>query len=510
MKRLMNLYESCKTPIRIAYFGFALIAVGYLIQNDNVNLFYTFRSNIVLFVAELLLKIGEFTIMNLPLIFMLNIVCKKANNASPVVMALVGYFTFEVTTMLFSPQNLNPLAYSGSYGINSVLNMASGTRSPLETGMIGSLLVAYATRTAFIFSRHRGDYSLTNLFSRDTSGIIYNFVFCFLLGILVSYTYPYLYLYIQKAVVFIGEDLQDPMRMGMYTVIDRVLSMLGIGNAIRYPFWYTASGGSYSNAMTGQSILGDVNIWTYIKDSNVSYLGAGRFITPYYVINMFMIPGFYLGTLLSMTDRNDRRYMLSTFLLAIVLSIIAGNPLPAELLMLFTSPILLLMYLLLTAGVSASLIRFDAFLGFTSHTTNTAVAMPGSFADYIINVRNINLIHSLQIIAIIGAIAFVLCLLMTMFYYRFLAFDFFYTGSGNELVGDIIDSVGGIGNIRFAGSGLFKLNLSIADPEKISIERIQDLGIRRVVETRNGLSFEIGTSSAEISRRIQRALKKQS
>ena len=202
--------------------------------------------------------------------------------------------------------------------------------------------------------------------------------------------------------------------------------------------------------------------------------------------------------------------MLSTFLLAIVLSIIAGNPLPAELLMLFTSPILLLMYLLLTAGVSASLIRFDAFLGFTSHTTNTAVAMPGSFADYIINVRNINLIHSLQIIAIIGAIAFVLCLLMTMFYYRFLAFDFFYTGSGNELVGDIIDSVGGIGNIRFAGSGLFKLNLSIADPEKISIERIQDLGIRRVVETRNGLSFEIGTSSAEISRRIQRALKKQS
>ena len=506
----MNLYESCKTPIRIAYFGFALIAVGYLIQNDNVNLFYTFRSNVILFVAELLLKIGEFTIMNLPIIFMLNIVCKRANNASPVVMALVGYFTFEVTTMLFSPQNLSPLAYSGSYGINSVLNMASGTRSPLETGMIGSLLVAYATRTAFIFSRHRGDYSLANLFSRDTSGIIYNFFFCFLLGILVSYTYPYLYLYIQKAVVFIGEDLQDPMRMGMYTVIDRVLSMLGIGNAIRYPFWYTAAGGSYSNAMTGQSILGDVNIWTYIKDSNVSYLGAGRFITPYYVINMFMIPGFYLGTLLSMTDRNERRYLLSTFILGIVLSIIAGNPLPAELLMLFTSPILLLMYLLLTAGVSAALIRFDAFLGFTSHTMNTAVAMPGSFADYIINVRNINLIHSLQIIAIIGAIAFVICLLMTMFYYRFLAFDFFYTGSGSELVSDIVDSVGGIGNISSAGSGLFKLNLSIVDPEKISIDRIQDLGIRRVVETRNGLSFETGTSAAEISRRIQRDLKKQS
>ncbi|MBQ6149209.1 MAG: hypothetical protein IJI83_06670, partial [Oscillospiraceae bacterium] len=94
----MSLYESCKTPIRVAFFGFILIAFGFLIQNESVNVFYTFRSNIILFVAELFLKIGEYVIMNLPIIFMLNIVCKKANNASPVVMALVGYFTFAVTT----------------------------------------------------------------------------------------------------------------------------------------------------------------------------------------------------------------------------------------------------------------------------------------------------------------------------------------------------------------------------------------------------------------------------
>ncbi|MBQ2585020.1 MAG: hypothetical protein II568_07570, partial [Erysipelotrichaceae bacterium] len=79
MKKMMNLYESCKTPIRVAYFGFILVAIGFLIQNESVNVFYTFRSNIILFIAELFLKIGEFTIMNLPLIFMLNIVCKKAN-----------------------------------------------------------------------------------------------------------------------------------------------------------------------------------------------------------------------------------------------------------------------------------------------------------------------------------------------------------------------------------------------------------------------------------------------
>ena len=124
----MSLYESCKTPIRVTFFGFLLIAFGFLIQNESVNVFYTFRSSIILFVAELCLRIGEIIIMNLPIIFMLNIVCKKANNASPVVMALVGYFTFLVTTMMFAPQNLPQQAYATGYGINSVFKPQKNTQ----------------------------------------------------------------------------------------------------------------------------------------------------------------------------------------------------------------------------------------------------------------------------------------------------------------------------------------------------------------------------------------------
>ncbi len=506
MKRLMNLYESCKTPIRVAYFGFILIAIGFLIQNESVNVFYTFRSTIVLFIAELCLKIGELTIMNLPLIFMMNIVCKKANNASPVVMSLVGYFTFMVTTMLFSTQTLNSQAYSTGLGINSVFNQLSGTRLPLETGMIGSFLVAYATRAAFIFSRHRGNYSLTNIFSRDTSGIIYNFVFCFLLGIGVSYTFPFAYTYIQKAITFIGMDLLDPMRIGLYSVLDRVLSILGIGSFIRYPFWYTSLGGSFSNTVTGQSILGDVNIWTYLKDSNASYIGAGRFITPYYIINMFMVPAFYLGTLLSMSDREDRGLLAPELIIAMILSIVAGNPLPVELLMLMTSPILLLIYLMLVGLSSGVLVNFEAFLGFSSKIANPVIAMPGTFPDFIINIRNASLIPSIRTILIAGLACFVIMFLMTLFYYRFLAFDFVRTGTGEQLVNDIMEIAGGKDNIISAGSGLFSLNVYIRDPELISVEKVADIGIRKVVETRNGLTFELGTSCYAIARRINRKL----
>ena len=508
MKKIMNIYESCKTPIRVAYFGFVLIAFGFLIQNQSVNIFYTFRSGFILFAAELAMKIGEFTIMNLPIIFMLNIVCKKANNAAPVVMSLVGYFTFVATTMLLSPQNLPATAYATGYGINSMFN-TSGTsaRLAIETGMIGALCVGFATRAAFIFSRHRDNYSLTNLMSRDMAGIVYNFIFCFLLGVFVSYTFPLFYGYTQKAIAFIAEDISDPMRIGLYSVLDRVLSIMGLGNIIRYPFWFTSTGGSFVNAATGQSVLGDVNIWSYVKDTNAAYAGAGRFITPYYVINMFMIPAIYLGTSLSVSDKRDKGYLWIMFVVAILLSFIAGNPLPLELMMLFTSPALLLLYLFGVGIVSSLLVNFGAYLGFTTNTANTVVAMPGSFPDFIINVRNSSLLPSIRIILIVGAGAFVAYLLITLIYYRVLAFDFVKTGKGDELVDDIISAVGGKDNISLAGAGLFKLNVHLNDPELISIDKINELNAGRVSETKDGVSFEIGTSAYAIARRINRLIR---
>lgn len=510
MKRLMKIYESCRTPIRVAFFGFALIAIGFLIQNKNVNLFYTFKSSIVLFIGELCSKVGEFVVMNLPLIFMLNAVCKKANNSAPVVMALVGYFTFAVTTMLFSTQTLNAQAYASGYGINSVFNLQTGNRFPLETGMIGSFLVAIATRTSFVFSRHRGNYSITNIFSKDIAGIFYNVLLCFGFGVLTSYVYPFIYLQIQNLIAFISADLSDPFRIAIYSVLDRALSILGIGKVIRYPFWFTSAGGAVANTTTGQSILGDIGIWAYAKDNITTFVGAGRFITPYYVINMFIIPGFYLGTILSISDKQDRNALIITFVGAILLSVVAGNPLPVEFMMLFTSPIVLAFYLGLIGLVSYIFINRGIFLGFETAVTNTVVAMPGSLPDFLVNIRNINMSSTLLYIVIVGVLALIVMTLFVIVYYRVLAFDFANTGKGEIIVNNTIDSVGGIENIIKAESGLFCLKLYLRNPEAISIERVQEVGPRRVVETRDGINFEFGTSSLAIAKRINKTIKKES
>ncbi|MBR3227448.1 MAG: hypothetical protein IKF68_02765, partial [Erysipelotrichaceae bacterium] len=159
MKRIMNIYENCKMPIRIAFFGFILISFGFLIQNENVNIFYTFTNNFLLMFAQGCLMLGKTIIINLPLIFMVYIVCKKANSGVPIALALIGYFAYMITTTLFASQSLSSYAYASNVGINAIVDLSGLSRYPLETGLIGSFIVAYITRYSFIRSRHRTSHS---------------------------------------------------------------------------------------------------------------------------------------------------------------------------------------------------------------------------------------------------------------------------------------------------------------------------------------------------------------
>lgn len=503
----MKLYNSYKTSIRVAFFGIVLITIGFLIKNENVNLFYTFRSPYILFAGEFLHNIGKLIIMNLPIIFMLNGVCKKANNASVVITALIGYFTFAVTTMLFAPQTLAAQAYSNGLGVNSVFNIESGTLLPLETGMIGSLCVAFLTRISFIYSRHRGSYSIFNLFSKEATGMVINIFLCFLLGIGASYLFPIGYDFLQRAITFIGRDLTDPFRIGLYGSMDRLLTDMGLSNIIRYPFWYSSLGGSYSNTATGAMIMGDVNIWNSIKNTIILYDGAGRFTTYYYVLNMFMIPAIYLGTWMSMSDKGDKHALAFLFGAGMLLSFVAGNPLPLEYLMLFTTPFIYLFYIIAVGIVAGTLVYFKAYLGFSPVSTNIPASMPGSFPDFVINLRNASLTNTLAIIVYVGIVAATVCFVVTMIYYHSLSFDFTNTGKLKATAKTIIDALGGKENVQTAGSGLFKLNVYLNDPEKISIEKVRTLGPDKIVETKRGISLEYGSSSTKIAAEIRRQVK---
>lgn len=503
----MNIYENCKMPIRIAFFGFVLIAFGFLIRNESVNIFYTFTNTFLLMIADGCLSLGQTIIVNLPLIFMIYLVCKKANSGVPIVLAIVGYFSFLITTSLFVNQTLSTYAYANTSGVNSILSISGLTRYPLETGMIGSFIVAYITRFSYIRSRHRTSNSLLGFLNKDSAAIVYNIVFCSLAGIIVSFVFPFIYKYLSDLTTYISKDLSDPVRIGIYGVVDRVLSILGLGNFIRYPFWYTALGGSYQT-LAGQSIVGDVNIWAYIKDTVTSFAGCGRFITPYYVINMFIVPALYLGMLFSMSDKQERKHFILPFVFASLLSFVAGNPLPMELMMALTCPLLLVMYLLVVGTVFGYMTSANIFLGSNIvSSASTITAMPGNFPDFVINLRSVVHFDSLLQILLVGLIAGVVVYLLTYFYFHFLAYNLINPTKDEAVVNETVEVLGGYDNIENVGSGFFRVNFALFDNEIVSIDRLKELGGNKIMETRNGISIDFGSSSYIVSKMIKRVLK---
>lgn len=502
----MRLYDNCNISIRVAFFGFVLVAFGFLIQNESVNIFYTFKNSFLLILGEGCLKLGTTIVANLPLIFMLNLVCKRANSGYPVVLAIVGYFAYLIATMIFAPTTLGATAYNTGSGINSIFNVSTSTRYPLETGLVGSLIVAMITRISYIRCRHRSNYSILGFLKKDSAGIIYNIIFCSLAGIVVAYVWPIIFNYLQAAITYISKDLMDPMRLAIYGVLDRVLSIIGLNNLIRQPFWYTALGGSYQT-IAGQSIIGDVNIWKYVKDSVSTFIGAGRFITPYYVINLFMIPAIFLGILSSITDKQERSKILIPCFAAIALSIVCGNPLPLELVLLFTSPLLLILYLLSVGGVYYYLTLKRVFLGSNIILNSVVTAMPGNLPDFLINIRNLNYSEILKQIALTGLVAGLVLFILTRIYYTCLAYDVGRTGKIEAIRDGVILASGGKENILSAGSGLFKLCVHLNDLEAVDYSALKSFNLTKIVETKDGFDIEFGSSSWLIADAIKKELK---
>ena len=497
MKRWTLLYETCKLPIRVCFLSFVFIALGSLVLNENVNIFYTISNPAIITLARFLVLIGETIILNLPLVFLINLVAKKANSGTPLIMGLIGYITYAVVTMLFSLYSpMTSTAFANFLNISYVTSNGA-SHYPLHTGLIGAFIVAYATRYSYIRSRNRSAYSFFGFLNKDTAGIIYNVMLCAILGFVSSLAYPICFGAVQEFIAYVGRDLNDPIRIGMYGLAERFMSILGLGDIIREPFWFGTQGGSYLT-LAGQTILGDVNIWNFIQEAGSTYMGCGRFITPYYVINLFVVPAIYFGMFLSITDHHERSHAIFLAVPAAIMSILFGNPLPLELLLLFTSPLLLIFYLIIILILFGLLSYFGLYLGF-SYSGSSLVAMPGSFPEYIIQLRNPQLFDTIFYLFIIGIIFFVICLIATRLYYRHFAYNLLGTGKTKQICEQIGDAVGGIENINKATSGIFRLILELEDLEAVSFAKLAQLGASRITETREGVILDFGSSSTVIA-----------
>ena len=210
----------------------------------------------------------------------------------------------------------------------------------------------------------------------------------------------------------------------------------------------------------GLNFFGDVAIWTAQKAQGVQATTTGGFITPYYVINLFIIPAFYIAYYSLCTSRKDRgRYWLF-FLLAILISVFCGNPLPAEFLILLLSPMLYGFYIVIVGLLYAFLHIFNVIIGY-NFSDALLFANPGAGLDLIQYFRSAYVLPSLMKMLIIGLGAAILFVFLTRAYFSKYAFGLFQFVDKEKTTNEIINALGGIDNIIDAQSTPDKLTVEL-------------------------------------------------
>lgn len=509
MKRYKTLFETLRLPLKLLFAAFIFIGIGYLIQNENVNIFYTITNPYVLIFAECLNRIGSFIIINFPLILIVKLVARKTNSSIPIISGIIGYVAFLILTMVFASTDLPSTTFSAILGItynaSKIPNLATGTRYPIQMGIIAALIIGFCTRISYSESRRRNQYSLFSFIDKDTWAILINILYCSIAGLIMALLWPTIYKSIQIIIDFIASDVTNPMSMFVYGLTDRVLSILGIGNLIRYPFWFQSQGGTWLS-IAGESFAGDVNVWSAMVSQGAMSSGFGRFITPYYVTNMFAIPGLMVGLYTLYSDKMEKRRIRLFLILSIVVSILTGCQLPVELALLLLSPLLLVIHLVIQGALFGVFQGLNVFLGF-KYSGSTLTALPGSLPDFLIYIRDPNYARTIQIILIIGIICFFIYYFVTHLYFKYMAYDLFNTGQSKKLVEGFIIAVGGIENIKLINASPLRLTVQVFDIRLINFDHIQRLGATKVVETRAGFAMSFGSSSVIIRKLVLKKIK---
>ena len=510
MRNWHSLYEILKFPLEMIFLACMMLGVGNLLTNDIYTAYFSFDSEIVMAVGQILHRLGQFLIVNFPLIILCRFVARRAGSSVTVISALAGYVAFLVTTMFTAPANLGSSAYSSIFGLSVTTagssSLTSTVRYPLQTGVLAVVIVTVITLISYRRARNRNEYGFFSFASKESVVAVRTVFFSILAGFLVSLVWKYVLMAVNKLITFISVDTTNPINLALFGAADRLLSVLNLSTLIRSPFWYGSNGGSWIN-VAGTAVTGDVSIWSAQLNANAITSMTGRFITPYYILNIFAMPAVLIAFHTLITDPMERRRKRLLMILSVLAAMLFGTLLPMELMMVLLCPLLFFFHLGMTAMLFALLQSLHIYLGYAAAGTNTLSAQPGTLPELLLYISQPGMEKTLIYIACIGVVMFLVYFFATRFYFRHLAVDLFQTGETDRMVSGTIKAVGGVENIKMLQSNTSELTVSVYDPQRINAARLKKLGSCRVYETRAGFNICFGAASTMIHLGMKKAMR---
>jgi len=498
MRRWYTFIEILQFPLQVLFVAMVLMGLSGVILNPNFNTILLIDNKLVILMAELFRYFGGFIIMNFPLLILIKALAKRYDDSVVVFTGILGYVMFHVAMLFFAPTNLPAEAYYAVLGISvnasTLMNPTfNGVLVPLQTGIVGLIIVLTITRFAYHSSRNRFTYGALGFVDRNIQAAINTIFFSLLAGIAIAFIWPYFIRGSVTMFTFLSEDLNNPINLFGYGVLDRVYAVLNMSGLLRGLFWFTSLGGTWMNAF-GQTFLGDINVWVAQTSISVFGLGAGRLITPYFVLNIFAVPFMLAGIYGVYTDRMERQRYRLFFILAGLISILSGTLLPLEIFLLICAPLLFIFHLLMTGALFALFTAMNVYLGYT-FSGNVLTATPGSIIDMIVYWRNPDLFKPLMIIIIVGLITGLLYLAATTYYFRKGAVNLIDVNELEHRLTAFLASVGGVENIRMIHASPTKLTVQVFDRSVVDFSKIHHHDVSRIVETRAGYSLSYGAPS---------------
>jgi glucose PTS system EIICBA or EIICB component len=487
---LQKVGKALMLPVALLPAAGILLAFGNALQNPALLELAPFLENGgVEMVASVMENAGNIVFSNLALLFAVGVAVGLAGGEGVAALAaIIGYLIMNVT--MGTVLGIEAKDLEGSMEYANVLGIPT-----LQTGVFGGIIVGILAASMYnkFFEIELPSY--LGFFAGKRFVPIATAASAVVLGLLMIIIWPP----IQSALNAFSQNMVHAnltLSAFVFGVIERSLIPFGLHHIFYSPFWYEF--GQYTTN-AGELVRGDQRIFMAEIKDRVQDLTAGTFMTGKFPFMMFGLPAAALA--IYHEARPERKAIVGGLMASAALtSFLTGITEPLEFSFLFVAPVLF--------GIHAI---FAGLSFMTMHLLNVKIGMTfsGGLIDYIL-FGLINPQTNAWIVIPVGIVFAVIY----YFGFRFAIRKFNLKTPGREDVeeedvtegenkgGDlpyqILEAMGGQGNISHLDACITRLRVSVNDIKDVDKNRLKKLGASGVLEVGNNIQAIFGPRSETI------------
>ncbi|WP_027340030.1 PTS transporter subunit IIABC [Halonatronum saccharophilum] len=508
--KLQKFGKALMVPVALLPAAGILLGLGAALTGPLANSIPILQSTVVSFISAMLLQLGISIFQNLPMIFAIGVAIGLSGGSGIAALAsFVGYIITNTTISIILGITPEMAAESGRYGL------ALGIPT-LETGVLGGILVGLLAVAVYNRFHEFQPPEVLGFFAGDRSvGIVMVFASMLLAGALMV-IWPPIQVVIDSIANIIASDTTNPLYIGLYGGLERLLIPTGLHHIWYAPFLWTPLGGSAEIA--GELVSGDQYIFLKEIAAGVD-VTAGRFMAGKFPIIMFGLPGAALA-MYKQADKKNKQVVKGLLIAAAGTAFLTGITEPIEFTFLFVAPFLYVFHSILTAISYIITFVLDVHLGWAGGS---------GVIDYIL----VNVLPGTPnwwMNIVIGGMFFIIYYFS--FTYAIKRWDIATPGRGGqqtklfrrsdynkknnkgkngkrEISIGIISGLGGKKNIKSVDACFTRLRVDVEDIKKIDEDLLKDLGASGVVKVKNSVQAIFGGYSDLYKNKINFLLKEE-